>query len=136
MKMTKKQKTYRYKLLRVCHALKNRHEYLCDDAERRDWLYSRYGTRSFANLTISELQEVAAYLRGAGRNGNNGITKRQMHTIRLMWVRHASDQRVSALMRFIGRTTGVDYLRPELMTKPHATQTITGLSRMFKPADR
>ncbi len=127
--MTPRQKAYRWKLLKGCHALKVKHPFLCDEGNRRNWLHERYCTRSFANLTITELQEVMAYL--LGKRTANGITQNQLNMIRITWNHHARDQRLSALMKFVGKTTGVDYLRPGDMTKPHATMVLTGMRKMF-----
>ena len=130
MKMTKKQNAYRLKLLRLCHTLKRNHELFCEEEARRDWIEERYGTRSFANLTITELREVADYLRGQAPT-RGSLTRNQQYYIRSQWQRHAQDKTERALLKFVTRTTGLTYMRVEMLSKAHASMVITGLNRWF-----
>ena len=133
--MTPKQKAYKKRLIKLAHTLKNSHHVFCDDDARRDILEERYGVRSFKDLTIEELEEVVAMLRGVEvQEAQTGIkaTKKQVRCIKILWQRHAREKQAASLLRWIGRTIGITPIRVEFLTRTQASAVITGLCRMFE----
>jgi len=129
-----KQELYRKRLLKLLHTLKKNHPFFCSEDDRRNWIEDRFGCRSFAMLTIDELEETADYMRGnigAEPGKSSRATKKQIYSIKTMWKKNADNPDDKALSAWVCKILGIAPLRLEYINKRQASDLIVGLNRMF-----
>jgi hypothetical protein len=131
--MTHKQKVYRNDLLRLIHTHPKYKEIKAADAWE-DWLHVRYAKTSSKDLSIEQLGNVIARLKG--RVADNGgyeerATKPQVDLMKSLWEERAtSDKSIEALKRFCKRVVKIVPLHLEVLTKEQATKIIVVLRKM------
>jgi hypothetical protein len=131
--MTHKQKIYRNDLLRLIHTHPKYKEIKEADAWE-DWLYVRYAKTSSKDLSIGQLGNVIARLKG--RVTDNGsyeerATKPQIDLMKSLWEEKASkDTSIEALKRFCKRVIKIVPLHLEILSKEQATKIIVVLRKM------
>ncbi|MBN2895033.1 MAG: DUF1018 domain-containing protein [Campylobacterales bacterium] len=141
--MTPKQKAYRNKLLSKIHqSPRYRSVYANDRDLWESFLQNAYGVHSSADLLISELENLSAYLSGKAsvliadpsrRSEREGkATKAQIAKIETMWSKVARDKSDMALRNFIHRQVKSRPLHLYHLTQAEATVIIVSLVAMHK----
>lgn len=128
--LTAKQDAYRKKLIKLAHTLKNSHDYFSEEDNRRDWLLTKFGCRSFTECSIDELEEFLDEVKGT--KNSNSITKKQIYAINSMWSQYSKSKDKKSLLKFVGKTAGITVIDVRYLTRKQAVKVLTGMYRMFE----
>lgn len=126
--MTKSQKAYKSKLIKLIQINKN--NVFPDDESRREFMKSRFNCTSTKELSIDQLNHLLNFcLRKINDIPRaDPITSAQKQKIHQQWQDKARDKQINALLSFVYRITQKDDI--ELLTKEEATKVIIALSKM------